>query len=67
MPDKILDGITSDPAAMGWMQGFPPPADKRIDAATGSGVTGPSPRETRTVGQNSRMLENDQRVWGNRM
>lgn len=30
MPDKILDASTSDPALMGWMQGFPPPADKRL-------------------------------------
>ena len=36
MPETILDGTTSDPATMGWMQGSPPPADKRIDAAKGN-------------------------------
>ncbi len=30
MPDTILDAHTSDPVAMGWMQGFPPPDAKRI-------------------------------------
>lgn len=29
----ILDAATSDPAGMGWMQGTPPPPDKRILAA----------------------------------
>lgn len=33
MPDKILDAVTSDPLAMGWMQGSPPPSDRRILAA----------------------------------
>ena len=33
MPDIILDAATSDPAAMGWMDGFPPASDKRILAA----------------------------------
>jgi CubicO group peptidase (beta-lactamase class C family) len=36
VPDKLLDGITSDPATMGWMQGFPPPPEKRIEAAKGN-------------------------------
>jgi CubicO group peptidase (beta-lactamase class C family) len=32
--DKVvLDAVTSDPAVMGWMQGTPPPPDKRILAA----------------------------------
>lgn len=32
--DKVLlDAVTSDPQTMGWMQGTPPPADKRILAA----------------------------------
>lgn len=30
MPDKILDAHSSDPAVMGWMEGLPPPADKRL-------------------------------------
>lgn len=29
----MLDGVTSDPVTLGWMQGSPPPADKRILAA----------------------------------
>lgn len=33
MPDAMLDGVTSDPLTMGWMQGSPPPADKRILAS----------------------------------
>lgn len=33
MPEKMLDALTSDPVAMGWMQGTPPPADKRILAS----------------------------------
>lgn len=30
MPDQVLDARTSDPVAMGWMQGLPPAPDKRI-------------------------------------
>lgn len=30
MPDQILDAHTSDPVAMGWMQGLPPAEAKRI-------------------------------------
>ena len=30
MPDKILDAYTSDPVAMGWMEGLPPAPDKRL-------------------------------------
>ena len=44
MSDKILDGTTSDPATMGWMQGFPPPADKRIEAAKGNHMRFPYTR-----------------------
>ncbi|WP_295530729.1 serine hydrolase [Novosphingobium sp. Chol11] len=33
MADVQLDGVTSDPVAMGWMVGAPPPLDKRILAA----------------------------------
>lgn len=37
MPHKpMLDGITSNPVTMGWMQGLPPPLDKRIEAAKGN-------------------------------
>lgn len=28
--ERELDALTSDPAVMGWMEGLPPPADKRI-------------------------------------
>lgn len=31
-----LDAKSSDPNVMGWMQGFPPPADKIVSAADGS-------------------------------
>lgn len=30
MPDQILDADSSDPALMGWMEGLPPPPEKRI-------------------------------------
>ena len=30
MPDKILDAQTSDPTVMGWMEGLPPPPEKRL-------------------------------------
>lgn len=30
MPDQILDAESSDPARMGWMEGLPPPPEKRI-------------------------------------
>lgn len=30
MTDKILDAFTSDPVVMGWMEGLPPPPDKRL-------------------------------------
>ena len=33
---KPLDAAASDPVALGWMQGFPPPADKAIIFADGS-------------------------------
>ena len=44
MPETLLDGITSDPVTMGWMQGFPPPPDKRIDAAQGNHMRFPYTR-----------------------
>jgi len=34
--DKVLSAQESDPVKMGWMQGFPPPADKIINAIDGS-------------------------------
>ena len=33
MAGEVLDGVTSDPVAMGWMVGAPPPSEKRILAA----------------------------------
>lgn len=30
MPDQILDAHTSDPKIMGWMEGLPPPPEKRL-------------------------------------
>ena len=33
MPDIMLDGMTSDPVTMGWMQGSPPPPERQILAA----------------------------------
>ncbi len=33
MPDQILDAHTSDPTVMGWMEGLPSPADKRLSWA----------------------------------
>lgn len=30
MPDQILDADSSDPVLMGWMEGLPPPPEKRI-------------------------------------
>jgi CubicO group peptidase (beta-lactamase class C family) len=40
----MLDGVTSDPATMGWMQGFPPSSDKRIEAAKGNHMRFPFTR-----------------------
>ena len=30
MTDPVPDAIASDPAKLGWMQGFPPPPDKQV-------------------------------------
>ena len=35
-PNAAPDAEASDPRALGWMQGFPPPPDKRLSAADGS-------------------------------
>ncbi len=40
----LLDAVTSDPAAMGWMQGQPPVPDKRIDASRGDHLRFPMTR-----------------------
>ena len=44
MPAKLLDAVTSDPATMGWMRGFPPPADKLIDPKLGNHMRFPMTR-----------------------
>ena len=33
---QFLSAVESDPIKMGWMQGFPPPEDKRLKLADGS-------------------------------
>lgn len=40
----VLDAAQSDPVAMGWMQGSPPPPDKRIIAAKGDNSRFPMTR-----------------------
>lgn len=35
-PQQFLSARDSDPIKMGWMQGFPPPPDKRLNFADGS-------------------------------
>jgi CubicO group peptidase (beta-lactamase class C family) len=39
-----LDAVQSDPARMGWMVGFPPPADKYVHVEDGSSWTFPKTR-----------------------
>jgi CubicO group peptidase (beta-lactamase class C family) len=45
-PPKLPDAQASDPAALGWMVGSPPPADKVIRFADGSGYRFPQLRWT---------------------
>ena len=40
----LLSAQDSDPNTLGWMQGFPPPVDKRLKAADGSFFTFPALR-----------------------
>ncbi|WP_226016841.1 serine hydrolase [Novosphingobium sp. FKTRR1] len=44
MADKVLDGVTSDPVALGWMQGAPPPADKQVLWSRGDHLRFPTTR-----------------------
>ncbi len=44
MPDQILDAHTSDPIAMGWMEGLPPPSDKRLHWALADHMRFPTHR-----------------------
>ncbi len=30
MAGPLLDALSSDPVTMGWMEGLPPPHDKRL-------------------------------------
>ena len=43
-PDSLRDARSSDPAAHGWMEGFPPPPDRAIVAADGSAWAFPRTR-----------------------
>jgi CubicO group peptidase (beta-lactamase class C family) len=43
-PADVLDATRSDPVALGWMTGSPPPADKLIRVADGSFYTFPRTR-----------------------
>jgi hypothetical protein len=43
-PAPPLDAAASDPRTLGIMQGFPPPADKTVRIADGSGWTFPQIR-----------------------
>jgi len=45
-PPKFPDAIASDPVAMGWMQGFPPKADRTIRFTDGSFYRFPATRWT---------------------
>lgn len=44
MADKVLDGVTSDPVTMGWMQGTPPPPDRRVLWSRGDHLRFPTTR-----------------------
>lgn len=44
MPDELLNAVTSDPVAMGWMEGTPPAPDKRLLAARADHMRFPTTR-----------------------
>lgn len=44
MPDQILDAHSSDPTVMGWMEGLPPPAVKRLHWARADHMRFPTHR-----------------------
>lgn len=44
MPNQILDAHTSDPKVMGWMEGLPPPAAKRLHWAQADHMRFPTHR-----------------------
>ena len=43
-PDKFADAASSDPVALGWMQGSPPARDRQIRVADGSSARFPQTR-----------------------
>lgn len=43
-PDRFADAASSDPVALGWMQGSPPPRDRQIRFADGSTARFPQTR-----------------------
>ncbi len=44
MAGPVLDATTSNPVTLGWMQGFPPPEDKRLHAAQADHMRFPTTR-----------------------
>ena len=44
MDRELLDAVTSDPLAMGWMRGFPPPPESRLLAARADHMRFPTMR-----------------------
>ncbi len=59
-PATPPDAAASDPAALGWMQGFPPPPDKAITYADGSFRSFP---QLRWAWSNVRQLVPTVNVW----
>jgi CubicO group peptidase (beta-lactamase class C family) len=51
VPPNTLDAAASDPKTLGWMQGFPPPADKIIRFIDGSSYRFPQWRWTFSHGR----------------
>ena len=61
MPDQ-LDALTSDPAAMGWMQGFPPAPAQRLHWAATDHMRFPTHRYAFSL-----MIEGEKgAIWTNR-
>lgn len=60
VPPNMPDAAASDPKVLGWMQGFPPPADKIIRFADGSSYRFPQWRWTFSHG---RELGSTVNVW----
>ena len=60
VPEKPLDADASDPRALHWMEGFPPPGDKSITFADGSFRNFP---ELRWAWSHVRQLMPTKTVW----